>query len=158
MEEAEQLYWKSEKKCEELKLKELTAVQVQIQLSEIQGFTDKQKSFYSLGLAKKPKILFVILRYTKVDLTTRLLKIYFRKSLWSPSWKTPVLPIQTLWGWTGDLYDPKGIREFAEKHSPGLWESLLKALTGDCGALTSEWADLQNRRIVALLHILAYFR
>ena len=51
------------------------------QLLEIQGFTDKQKSFYSLGLAKKPKILFVILRYAKVDLTTRLLKISFRKCL-----------------------------------------------------------------------------
>ena len=50
------------------------------------------------------------------------------------------------------------MREFAEKHSPGLWETLLKALTGDCGVLTSEQADLQKRRIVALLHILAYFR
>ena len=58
MEEAEQLYWKSEKKCEELKLKELTAVHVQIQLSEIQGFTDKQKSFCSLSLTTKPIMFF----------------------------------------------------------------------------------------------------
>ena len=58
MEEAEQLYWKSEKKWEELKLKELTAVQVQIQLSEIQGFTDKQKSFCSLSLTTKPIMFF----------------------------------------------------------------------------------------------------
>jgi len=49
------------------------------------------------------------------------------------------------------------MQEFAAKHSPGLWETLLKALTGDRGALTSERADLQKRRIVALLHILAYF-
>ena len=49
------------------------------------------------------------------------------------------------------------MREFAKKHSPGLWETLLKALTGDC-VLTSERAYLQKRRIVALLHILAYFR
>ena len=55
--------WK--KKCEELK-EELTAVQ--IQLSEIQGFTDKQKSFCSLSLTKKPTMFFVILWYTKVDL------------------------------------------------------------------------------------------
>ena len=41
---------RSEKKCEELK-KELTAVQ--IQLSEIQGFTDKQQYFCSLGLTKR---------------------------------------------------------------------------------------------------------
>ena len=47
------------KKCEELK--ELTAVHVQIQLSEIQGFTDKQKSFCSLSLTKKPTMFFVIL-------------------------------------------------------------------------------------------------
>lgn len=50
------------------------------------------------------------------------------------------------------------MQEFGVKHSPGLWETLLKALTGDRGALTSERADLQKRRIVALLHILAYFR
>ena len=45
------------KKCEELK-EELTAVHVQIQLSEIQGFTDKQKSFCSLSLTKKPTMFF----------------------------------------------------------------------------------------------------
>ena len=49
------------------------------------------------------------------------------------------------------------MREFVKKHSPGLWETLLKALTGD-RVLTSERAYLQKRRIVALLHILAYFR
>ena len=60
---AKKWYWcgrgtttvKSKKKCEELK-KGLTAVQ--IQLWEIQGFTDKQKSFCSLGLTKKPTMLF----------------------------------------------------------------------------------------------------
>ena len=49
------------------------------------------------------------------------------------------------------------MQEFAGKHSPGLWETLLKALIGDRGVLTSERADLQKRRIVALLHILDYF-
>ena len=49
------------------------------------------------------------------------------------------------------------MREFAMKHSPGLWETLLKALTGH-RVPTSEQADLQKRRIVALLHILSYFR
>ena len=56
---AKKWYWcgrgkttvKSEKKCVGLK-EELTAVQ--IQLSEIQGFTDKQKYFCSLGLTKEP--------------------------------------------------------------------------------------------------------
>ena len=60
------LMWKRQNNCterveksEELKLKELTAVQVQIQLSEIQGFTDKQKSFCSLSLTKKPIMFFL---------------------------------------------------------------------------------------------------
>ena len=57
----------------------------------------------------------------------------------------------------GNLYDPRDMREFAKKHSPGLSETLLKALTGD-RVLTSEQAYLQKRRIVALLHILVYFR
>ena len=55
MEEAQQLYRVEKEKCEELE-KELTAVQSQ--LSEIEGFTDNQKSFYFLGLTKKPKIRF----------------------------------------------------------------------------------------------------
>jgi len=77
VEEALQLFRVEKEKCEELK-KELTAVQSQ--LSEIQGFTT-QKSFHSLTLTKKPKMLFVILRYAKVDLNTRLLTISFRKCL-----------------------------------------------------------------------------
>lgn len=47
VEEAQQLYRVEKEKCEELK-KELTAVQSQ--LSEMQGFTDKQKSFCSLSV------------------------------------------------------------------------------------------------------------
>lgn len=78
VEEALQLFRVEKEKCEELK-KELTAVQSQ--LSEIQGFTDKLKSFHSLTLTKMPKMLFVILRYAKVDLNTRLLTISFRKCL-----------------------------------------------------------------------------
>ena len=67
--EALQLFRVEKEKCEELK-KELTAVQSQ--LSEIQGFTDKLISFHSLTLTKMLKMLFVILRYAKVDLKTRL--------------------------------------------------------------------------------------
>lgn len=57
-----------------------------------------------------------------------------------------------------NLYDPKDMQEFAAKHSPGLWETLVRALSGDRGVQTTERVDLQKRRIVALLHILAYFR
>ena len=79
-------------KYEELK-KELTAIQSQ--LSEIQGFTDKQISFCSLDLTKKPKRLFVILKYAKVDLNARLLKNSFKMHLKSKL-KTSALPLQTL--------------------------------------------------------------
>lgn len=78
VEEALQLFRVEKEKCEELK-KELTAVQSQ--LSEIQGFTDKLKSFHSLTLTKMLKLQFVILRCARVDLNTRLLKISFRKCL-----------------------------------------------------------------------------
>ena len=78
VEEARRLYRLEKEKCDELK-KELTAVQSQ--LSEIQGFPDKQKSLCSLTPAKKPKILFVMLRYAKVDLNTRFSAISFRKCL-----------------------------------------------------------------------------
>ena len=57
----------------------------------------------------------------------------------------------------GDLYDPRDTQEFAEKHSPGLKVILLKALTGNRVTLTSKQADLQKRRIVALLHIPTYY-
>ena len=49
----------------------------------------------------------------------------------------------------GDLYDPRDMQEFADKHSPGLRNRVT---------LTSKQADLQKRRIVALLHIPTYYR
>ena len=64
VEEAQQLYRVEKEKCEELE-KELTAVQSQ--LSEMEGFTDKQKSFCSFSVDLKAKNIFVILRYTKID-------------------------------------------------------------------------------------------
>ena len=76
--EARQLYRVEKERCKELK-KVLTAVQSQ--LSEIQGFTDKLKSFCSLGVTKKPEMPFVTLRYAKVFLNTILLTTSFRKYL-----------------------------------------------------------------------------
>lgn len=154
VEEALQLFRVEKEKCEELK-KELTAIQSQ--LSGIQGFTDKQKSFHSLTLTKKPKMLFVILRYARVDLNTRLLTISFRNAFEVQVKKLQLSLYKHYGTEQGNLYDPRDMQEFAAKHSPGLWETLLKALTGDRGALTSERADLQKRRIVALLHILFLF-
>ena len=64
VEEAQQLYRVKKEKCEELK-NELTATPSQ--LSEIQGFTEKQKSFHSLGPTKRAKMLFVILKVPMQD-------------------------------------------------------------------------------------------
>ena len=44
----------------------------------------------------------------------------------------------------GDLYDPRVGKNLLE-NIPILSKNLLKALTGDCGALIGEWADLQKR-------------
>ena len=44
------------------------------------------------------------------------------------------------------------------KTFPVLWKNLLKGLTGDCGVLISEWADLQKRWTVALLHYSCLFQ
>jgi len=56
------------------------------------------------------------------------------------------------------LYSPDEMKSFIQTHCPGLWENLLSAITNDRAPLTSDRADLQQKRMVALLHILAYFR
>lgn len=56
------------------------------------------------------------------------------------------------------LYDPAVMRNFCEKHSPGLFDLLLKAITRDDNRLSSERESLQRKRTVSLLHILSYFR
>ncbi len=56
------------------------------------------------------------------------------------------------------LYSPAEMKSFVQNHSPGLWENLLSAITNDRAPLTADRADLQQKRMVALLHILAYFR
>jgi len=119
VEEALQLFRVEKEKCEELK-KELTAVQSQ--LSEIQGFTT-QKSFHSLTLTKKPKMLFVILRYARVDLNTRLLTISFRNVFEVQVKKLQLSLYKHYETERGNLYDPRAMQEFAAKHSLGLWET-----------------------------------
>ena len=56
------------------------------------------------------------------------------------------------------LYDPTAMRDFCEKHSPGLFDLLLKAITRDENRLSSDRESLQRQRTVSLLHILSYFR
>ena len=56
------------------------------------------------------------------------------------------------------LYDPTVMRDFCEKHSPGMFDLLLKAITRDDNRLSSDRESLQRQRTVSLLHILSYFR
>ena len=56
------------------------------------------------------------------------------------------------------LYCPEEMKSFAQTHCPGLWDNLLSAITNDRAPLTGDRTDLQQKRMVALLHILAYFR
>ena len=57
-------------------------------------------------------------------------------------------------------YDPTVMRDFCEKHSPGLFDVLLKAITRDDKRLSSDREPLQRqfKRTVSLLHIISYFR
>lgn len=56
------------------------------------------------------------------------------------------------------LYNPKEMKEFAEKHAPGLFDTILKAISRDDHRLTTEHAEMQQQRTVVLLHMLSYFR
>ena len=153
------LMWKRHKNCKEWKKVWGTEKGADCSTNSTFRDTDKQKSFCSLGLTKKPTMLFVIRWYTKVDSNARLLKISFIKCLWSPSWKNSYCPsTKTLWEWIGQSVWSQSQQEFAGKHSCSLEEPPEKALTGDCGALIGEWADLQKRWTVALLHYSCLFQ
>ncbi|XP_078363863.1 uncharacterized protein LOC144648103 [Oculina patagonica] len=57
------------------------------------------------------------------------------------------------------LYQPEDMRSFCQTHSPHLYDILLSSITRDDGRATSKnHLSVQEQRIVALLHTLAYFR
>lgn len=57
------------------------------------------------------------------------------------------------------LFQPDVMRRFCQAHSPHLFDILLGSITRADGRLTSkEHTNLQEQRIVGLLHTLAYFR
>ena len=49
------------------------------------------------------------------------------------------------------------MKQFVNKNSPGLFQDLLTRVTGG-KSLSENRRKLQEQRVVALLHILAYFR
>lgn len=56
------------------------------------------------------------------------------------------------------LYDTQQMKTFSEKHAPGLWEIIFKAISRNDNRLSEDHANIQRQRVVVLLHILAYFR
>ena len=56
------------------------------------------------------------------------------------------------------LYDAADMRKFSETHAPGLFDVLLSSILRDDSRLSEERKTLQEQRIVALLHIMTYFR
>lgn len=57
------------------------------------------------------------------------------------------------------LYQPEEMRSFCQTHSPHLYDLLLSAITRvDGRAPSKDHKNVQEQRIVGLLHTLAYFR
>lgn len=56
------------------------------------------------------------------------------------------------------LYEPGEMKEFLEKHAPGLFDVILKSILRDDPRLSAEHRTLQEKRTVVLLHTIAYFR
>ena len=55
------------------------------------------------------------------------------------------------------IYNPKTMKQFTDKNSPGLLEDILNCLSGG-KSLSSSSKEVQEQRVVSLLHIIAYFR
>jgi len=71
----------------------------------------------------------------------------FQKALYRHQVTTPDIKI----------YDTDSMKQFVNKNSPGLFQDLLTCVTGS-KTLSENRRKLQEQRVVALLHILAYFR
>ena len=55
------------------------------------------------------------------------------------------------------IYNPGTMKQFVDKYSPALFQDLFSCITGG-KSLSSKRRELQEQRVVSLLHILAYFR
>ena len=56
------------------------------------------------------------------------------------------------------MYDPRQMKEFADKSAPGLFNVILQSVLREDPRLSEEHRVLQEKRTVVLLHIIAYFR
>ena len=55
------------------------------------------------------------------------------------------------------IYNPETMKQFTDKNSPGPFEDILNCLSGG-KSLSSRRKEIQEQRVVSLLHIIAYFR
>lgn len=55
------------------------------------------------------------------------------------------------------IYTPEAMKQFTDKNSPGLFEDILNCLSVG-KSLSSRRKEMQEQRVVSLLHIMAYFR
>ncbi|KAK3735156.1 hypothetical protein QZH41_020256 [Actinostola sp. cb2023] len=56
------------------------------------------------------------------------------------------------------IYNVTEMRDFTEKHAPGLFKLILCSIAQEGNSITKNRQSLQDQRVVALLHIIAYFR
>ena len=55
------------------------------------------------------------------------------------------------------MYNPEAMKQLTDINSPGLFEDIRNCLSGG-KSLFSRRKEIQEQRVVSLLHIMAYFR
>ena len=66
-----------------------------------------------------------------------------------------------VWHYDGDgakLYQPSQMKKFSDQHAPGLFDILLQSISRHDDRMSADHHDVQLQRLIALLHILEYFR
>jgi len=58
---------------------------------------------------------------------------------------------------TQRIYSPEEMKLFTDVHSPGLFQMMLDCISRNKN-LKDKRKELQEQRVVSLLHIIAYFR
>ena len=111
---------------------------------QIQGSTDKQKSFCSLSLTKKPTMFFWYTLIYQRRFKCQIIKDLFHNTPLRSKLKNFCCPSTNIMRMNRAICIPRVSKNLLE-NIPVLRKNLLKALTRDCNALISEWADLQKR-------------
>ena len=95
----------------------------------------------------KNSLIFVMVDFSITESTIEKKLEAFQKALYRHQMTTPEQKI----------YHPETMKQFTDKNSPGLFEDILNCLSGG-KSLSSRRKEIQEQRVVSLLHIIAYFR